>query len=465
MLRRVPGAVTILIVEDKESLRLMLRKTLESEGFAVETADDGTSAMERLRQRRFSMVLTDLRLPGADGISVLKAAIDADPGVPVIVMTAFGTVETAVEAMKLGARDFLSKPVDTDHLLLLVRRATEERALRQENVVLREALHDRVGGPVIIGESPGIRALAEECRKVAQTPATVLLLGDSGTGKELFARAIHHLSPRRDRPFVAINCAAIPDTLLENELFGHEKGSYTGATSCKAGKFELAQSGTLFLDEIGDLSQAVQAKLLRVLQEHSFERIGGTITIEVDVRIVAATNRDLQADVSSGRFREDLYYRLSVFPLQIPPLARRRDDIPLLAAHFVDKHGRSFGRPGMRFSEAALQALMAHAWPGNIRELENAVERAIILADGDLIEPQDLGLAGPTSQASQDRLREAVDLSGSLEDAVRRAQAMVETMKIREALEACGGNRTKAAQLLDVSYKTLLNKMRDLEIR
>jgi DNA-binding NtrC family response regulator len=457
--------VTILIVEDKESLRLMLRKTLESEGFAVDTADDGTSALDRLRKRRFSMVLTDLRLPGADGIAVLKAALEADPGVPVIVMTAFGTVETAVEAMKLGARDFLSKPVDTDHLLLLVRRATEERAVRQENLVLREALQDRVGGPVIIGESPSIRSLAEECRRVAQTTATVLLLGESGTGKELFARAIHHLSPRRDRPFVAINCAAIPDTLLENELFGHEKGAYTGAVSSKPGKFELAQSGTLFLDEIGDLSTAVQAKLLRVLQDRTFERVGGTMTVEVDVRIVAATNRDLQGDVTAGRFREDLYYRLSVFPLQIPTLARRRDDIPLLAAHFLEKHARGLGRKGLSFSPEAMAALVAHPWPGNIRELENAIERAMILADRDVIDAGDLGLAPRAPGASEDRLREAVDLGGTLEEAVKRTTSLVEAMKIREALAATGGSRTKAAQLLEVSYKTLLNKMRDLDIR
>ncbi len=456
--------MTILIVEDKESLRVMLRKTLEAEGFAAETADDGPAAIACLRQRRYALVLTDLRLPGADGMAVLRAALDADPDVPVIVMTAFGTVATAVEAMKLGARDFLSKPVDTDHLLLLVRRASEERALRRENMILREALGEG-GGPVIIGDSEAIRSLAAECQRVAQTAATVLLLGDSGTGKELFARAIHWISPRRKGPFVAINCAAIPDTLLENELFGHEKGAYTGATTSKPGKFELAHGGTLFLDEIGDLSHAVQSKLLRVLQERTFERVGGTVTVETDVRIVAATNRDLCADVTAGRFREDLYYRLSVFPLHVPSLAKRKEDIPLLARHFLEKHARSLGRPDMTLSPAALLALQHHSWPGNIRELENAIERAMILADAKLLEPADLGLVAPGPTATQERIREAVDFEGSLSEVVARVTGLAESIKIREALQASGGNRTQAARLLDVSYKTLLNKMRDLDIR
>jgi DNA-binding NtrC family response regulator len=459
------GSVTILIVEDKESLRHMLQVTLEGEGHAVDTAEDGTAAIAKLRGRRYAMVLTDLRLPGADGLKVLAAALEADPEVPVLVMTAYGTVEAAVEAMKLGARDFLSKPVDTDHLLLLVRRAVDERALRLENVVLRDALADRAGAPVIVGESEPLQALARECKRVAGTNATALLLGESGTGKELFARAIHHLSPRRDKPFVAINCAAIPDNLLENELFGHEKGAYTGAHSVKVGKFELAHGGTLFLDEIGDLSTAVQSKLLRVLQDHSFERVGGTITIEVDVRIVAATNKDLRAEVGRGGFREDLFYRLSVFPLHVPPLARRREDIPLLARHFIEKHGRALGRKGLELAEDGLEALLAHSWPGNIRELENALERALILADGPRITAADLNLVAPDAGAEADRVRGTFDLSGTLQESVAKATARIEEIKIREALEACGGNKTKAAQALDVSYKTLLNKMRDLDIR
>jgi DNA-binding NtrC family response regulator len=458
--------VSLLIVEDKESLRLMLRKTLESEGHAVDTATDAPQAIERLRTRRYALVLTDLRLPSGDGLDVLRAALASDPEVPVIVMTAYGSIEVAVEAMKAGARDFLSKPVEPDHLLLLVRRITEARSLRQENLVLKDALQDRVGAPTIIGESEEIRAVARECQRVAQTNATALLLGESGTGKELFARAIHALSPRADRPFVAINCAAIPDTLLENELFGHEKGAYTGAHAAKMGKFELASTGTLFLDEIGDLSAAVQAKLLRVLQDRTFERVGGTLTIEVDVRIVAATNKDLQTEVSAGRFREDLFYRLSVFPVRIPPLSRRRSDIPLLARHFVQKYARQLGRPGVTLDDGAARALEQHDWPGNIRELENTIERAMILCDRPVVTAADLGLRSSVDTAvAADRLRDAFDLSGSLQQVAARATNLVEAMKIRDVLASCGGNKTRAAQALDVSYKTLLNKMRDLDIR
>jgi DNA-binding NtrC family response regulator len=462
--RTAEAPVSILIVEDKDSLRRMLRKTLEAEGHEVEEAADGQEAQGLLRSRRFSLVLTDLKLPKADGIEVLKAALAADAEVPVVVMTAFGTLEVAVEAMKLGARDFLSKPVEPDHLLLLVERITEQRRLRQENLVLRDALATRQGAPEIVGDSPEILRVAEDCRRVAATNATVLLLGESGTGKELFARAIHHLSTRRDGPFVALNCAAIPETLLENELFGHEKGAYTGAGDTRQGKFELAHGGTLFLDEIGDLSAPVQAKLLRALQERNFERVGGTITIDVDVRIVAATNRDLQADVAAGRFREDLYFRLAVFPVEIPPLSRRKGDVSVLARSFLSRIAKRLGRPGLSFSVEALAALEAHDWPGNVRELENTIERAGILTDGPKIETADLGLGG-ASGGAKDRIRDVVDFEGGLADVTARAAALVESLKIRDALDETGGNKTKAAQLLNVSYKTLLNKMRDLGLR
>jgi len=309
--------------------------------------------------------------------------------------------------------------------------------------------------------------MVQVCRrieKVAPTGASTLVLGESGTGKELMARALHDLSPRRDGPFIAINCAAIPETLLENELFGHEKGAYTGATSTKIGKFELAGSGTLFLDEIGDMSASVQAKLLRVLQERTFERVGGTQTIEVDVRIVAATNRDLAEEVQRGRFREDLFYRLSVFPIRIPPLVERPADIAPLARHFVERLGRQLGRPGLELSDEALRTLQAHDWPGNVRELENALERAAILADETTIRPEDLALA-PARGGARERIRELVDWDGTMQEVAGRAAALVEELKIREALAETGGNKTQAAKLLDVSYKTLLNKMRDLGIR
>src|SRR2546423_12399854 len=314
----------LLIVEDKESLALMLRETVASEGLEADVASNGADAMRILAQgRRYFAVLTDLRLPGADGIAILKQARESDPDVPVIVMTAFGTIENAVEAMKLGAFDFVQKPIDVDHLLLLLRRCREMRELLYENLLLKEEFQQRYRLPAIIGDSPRIVEVSNAIQRVAPTDSTVLLQGESGTGKELFARAIHQLSPRRDRPFVAINCAAIPDTLVENELFGHEKGAYTGASARQLGKFELADSGTIFLDEIAELGLGVQAKILRVLQERRFERIGGTVPIDVDVRVICATNRNVAEEVREGRFRDDLYFRINVFPVTVQPLRAR----------------------------------------------------------------------------------------------------------------------------------------------
>jgi DNA-binding NtrC family response regulator len=457
----------ILVVEDKDSLRTMLRRTLESEGYEVAEAADGEEAFRLLDARRFAAVLTDLRLPGHDGLAVLERARERDPRIPVIVLTAYGTVEKAVEALKGGAYDFLSKPVDTDHLLHLLGRALERRRLETEVLLLREEFSDRLGAPRIVGESPELKAVSLEIQKVAGTDATVLLLGESGTGKELFARVIHHLSPRKDGPFLAINCAAIPDNLLENELFGHEKGAFTGAAGTKLGKMELAAGGTVFLDEVGDLSPAVQAKILRVLQERSFERVGGNTTLEVDVRVVAATNKDLQALVDGGGFREDLYFRLSVFPVTIPPLRDRSSDIPLLVDHFVERCGREMGRAGVRVSGEARRMLEGHDWPGNVREMENCIERAVILCEGDEIRPADLALPvpGEALEGEQvERLREMVDFDGSLQEVAGRAARMAERVKIRQALEETKGNKSAASRLLGVSYKTLLNKIKDLDL-
>src|SRR5688500_13252938 len=321
----------LLIVEDKESLAEMLRETASADGFEPEIASNGTQAMRWLAEgRRYVAVLTDLRLPGADGIAVLRQAKESDPDCPVIVMTAFGTIENAVEAMKLGAYDFVQKPVDVDHLSILLRRCREERELRHENLLLKDEFQKRSRLPGIVVDSAPIVEVSHAIQRVAPTDSTVLLQGESGTGKELFARAIHQLSPRRDRPFVAINCAAIPATLIENELFGHEKGSFTGASGRQLGKFELADTGTIFLDEIGDLGSGVQAKILRVLQERRFERIGGTTSIDADVRIICATNRNLEENVKHGRFREDLYFRINVFPVTGPPLRARRENIAAL---------------------------------------------------------------------------------------------------------------------------------------
>ncbi|HEU4400987.1 MAG TPA: sigma-54 dependent transcriptional regulator, partial [Candidatus Polarisedimenticolia bacterium] len=319
------GADRILVVEDKESLRAVLRQTLEAEGFGVEEAPDGRAALEKIRRDRFAMVVTDLRLPRADGHEVLKAAVVADPEMPVILMTAYGTIRDAVSAMKEGAYDYLEKPVDNDHLLALIRRALEHRSLKRENLLLKERFAADLESPAILGESEALQRALDQVRRVAPTDATVLLEGESGSGKELFARAVHHQSGRKAQSFFAINCAAIPEGLLESELFGYEKGAFTGASGSKRGKFEIADRGTLFLDEIGDLSQALQGKVLRVIEQKSFERVGGTQTRTVDIRLVAATNKDLKALVASGAFRQDLFFRLSVFPIAVPPLRDRRD--------------------------------------------------------------------------------------------------------------------------------------------
>jgi len=455
----------VLLVEDRDSLRVMLRSALEAEGFSVEEAADGARAIKALGTGRYLAVVTDLKLPGADGHEVLAAARDADPNLPVIVMTAYGTIEDAVGAIKGGAFDFLPKPVEPDHLVLLLRRAVERKALLEENLLLKEEFAERLGFPRIIGESPALVEVSRQIQKAAPTDATILIEGESGTGKELFARAVHHLSPRKDAPFVAINCAAIPETLIENELFGHEKGAYTGAATARPGRIELADRGTLFLDEIGELSPAVQAKLLRVLQERTFERVGGNRTLSVNVRVVAATNRDLRRATAKGAFREDLYFRLAVVVLTVPPLRERRGDIPALAAHFLERYRRELGRERLAYSAAATEALKAHAWPGNVRELANCVERAAILTDGDLIEPLHLGLGGAVRGGDEiEELCRAVTAEGSLDEVGAGARDLAETVAIRRALDRAGGNKARAAQLLDVNYKRLLARIRDLGI-
>jgi DNA-binding NtrC family response regulator len=378
--------------------------------------------------------------------------------VPVIVMTAFGSIDEAVQAMKDGAHDFLQKPVDSNHLLLLVERALEQARLRTENVLLREEWSRRYGFPRILGESEVLKRAVGETQRVAQTEATVLLLGESGTGKELFARAVHHLSPRRDKPFVAINCAAIPETLIENELFGHERGAFTGANDRRQGKFELASGGTVFLDEIGELPLAVQGKLLRAIEEKVVDRIGGRAPVAVDVRVVAATNRDLKAAVDNGQFRGDLFFRLAVFPIEVP-LRERDEDIVLLARHFASAVGRELRGREAQLSPEAIVALQQHHWPGNVRELENAIERACIISDTLVLEPGDLGLT--PSRADADETLAQLDLSGTLSDVAHRALGIVERKKILAALAANQGNKSKTAEDLGVSYKTLLNKIRD----
>jgi DNA-binding NtrC family response regulator len=451
----------ILLVEDKESLRRVLRLTLEHAGYSVTEAADARAASSQITRVPHKIVLTDLRMPNGSGLDVLRAAKNADSDVPVIVMTAYGSIDEAVQAMKDGAHDFLQKPVDSNHLLLLVDRALEQSRLRTENILLREEWSKHYGFPRILGESEAIKGAVGETQRVAQTEATVLLLGESGTGKELFARAVHHLSNRRDKPFVAINCAAIPETLIENELFGHERGAFTGAGDRRLGKFELASTGTVFLDEIGELPLTVQGKLLRAIEEKSIDRIGGKATIPVDVRIVAATNKDLRTAADKGEFRSDLFFRLAVFPIDIPPLRERGDDIILLARHFAAELGKELRGREATLSESSVQALRSHRWPGNVRELENTIERACILADSAELQPKDLGLYVDTQ-------REATafgfDLSGTLNEAAERAVRMVERQKIADALAQCDGNKTRAAEVLAVSYKTLLTKIKDYNL-
>ena len=372
----------LLLVEDKSELRGMLRKALERFGYDVDEAADGSAAIQKIRQRRYLLVLSDLKMPGASGLDVLRETKQADATIPVLLLTAYGSIDEAVTAMKEGAFDFLQKPIDLDHLKLLVQRAAREQELLRENLLLREEYTARYGLPRIIGEHASIREAGQQIQRVAITDSTVLLLGESGTGKELFARAIHHLSQRRDHPFVALNCAAIPEGLVENELFGHERGAFTGAGARKIGKLDLAHRGTLFLDEIAELPLPSQAKLLRVLEEKRFDRVGGTQLVEVDARIVVATNRDLRRAVEVKVFREDLYFRVSAVPITIPPLRERGDDVLLLADHFLDKFSREFRKAGLRLAPAARERLLNYPWPGNVRELQNTMERAAILSNG-----------------------------------------------------------------------------------
>ena len=456
----------ILLVEDKDSLRAMLRAALEEQGQQVIEARDEAEAVARLQDSRIDLVLSDLRLTSGDGFGVLRAAKEFDSDLPVIVMTAYGSIQDAVQAMKEGALDFLAKPVDLDHLHLLVGRALAQRRLAAEHQLLKEELAARRGAPTIIGDDPSVKRVSNALARAADSGATVLLLGESGTGKELYARTLHALGSRSSGPFVAINCAAIPETLLETELFGHEKGAFTGATARKPGRFELAHRGTLFLDEIGDLPLALQAKILRVLEDKRFERVGGTQSLQVDVRVVAATNRQLKAAVAARQFREDLYFRLSVFPIEIPPLRERGKDLETLARYFIDRFSRDVKNRPLKLSDAAFEALRAYRWPGNVRELQNCIERAVILSDGDTIHPRHLNLSFSDTSAEEpvaDPWR-GIDLSGTLADASRRVLAEVERRKVLAALAESEGQKPRAADLLGVSYKTLLQKMKDLRL-
>jgi len=449
----------LLLVEDKAGMRDMLTRSLTREGYEVTAHEDGERGIAALYEQPFDIVLTDLKLPGRDGQEVLKAAKAVHPDLPVVVMTAYGSIETAVTAMREGAYDFITKPFDPDHLVLVLNKAAETRRLVTENRVLRQTAR-HVGAPRIIGSSRALADAREKAVKVAGAGTTVLLTGESGTGKELFAQLIHAESPRRAGPFVAVNCAAVPHQLLESEFFGHEKGAFTGADARRMGKFELAAGGTVFLDEIGDMDLALQAKLLRVLQDGEVVRVGGERAVPLDVRVVAATNQDLPTRIATGRFREDLFYRLSAFPVRIPPLRERREDVPALVAHFVRHFAGELGRTVTGVAPEVLAALSAYDWPGNVRELQNCVERAVILSSGPVVDQVDLGdTARPPDGGAP-----VIPLDAPLQEIAAAATRHYETLRIRQVLDETGGNKSQAAQILKVSYKTLLTKIKDYAI-
>jgi DNA-binding NtrC family response regulator len=457
-------AADVLVVEDRDSLRTMLRLALESAGYGVLEARDQPEAEAYLRTRLPAVVITDLRLPSGDGLGVLRAVKAAESSVPVVVMTAYGGVQDAVAAMKDGALDFLAKPVDPEHLRLVVARAVAQQRLVREHERLQQEAAERRGAPAIIGAAPALMKALQAMQRAAATGVTVLVEGESGTGKELFARALHAWSPRASGPFVAINCAAIPETLLESELFGYEKGAFTGAVQRKLGRIELAHKGTLFLDEIGELAPSLQAKLLRVLESHEFERVGGTATIRADLRLVAATNRDLRAEVAAHRFRDDLFFRLSVVPITVPPLRERGDDVLRLAQHVLERQARAAGRPTPVLDEGAREALLAYHWPGNVRELQNCLERAAILADGAVIHARHLrlvdGAVAAVPAPAPARAADDLDLTGTLAEVVERAQRAAERRKIEAALAEASQDLHRAARQLDLPFRELIAKMR-----
>ncbi|HEY0093464.1 MAG TPA: sigma-54 dependent transcriptional regulator [Archangium sp.] len=455
----------ILVIDDEANLRKVLAAMLRRDGFDVTVAADGEQGLAEFHKNGADIVVTDLVMPKAGGMEVLRAVNAANPDVPVIIITAHGTVDSAVEAIKAGAFDYVTKPYEQAELSAVIAKAAKAHDIAQRSVRA-----DAKARAAIIGESPQLQDVFKIIDKVADTPSTVLINGESGTGKELIASALHGASSRRDKPFIKINCAAIPHNLLESELFGYERGAFTGAVTSKPGRFELADGGTLFLDEIGEIPVEMQVKLLRALQEGEFERVGGIKTTRVDVRLIAATNRDLQAEIEAGRFRKDLYYRLAVVPIVLPPLRERRADIPMLAGHFVEKYNRKLNKKIEGISDDAMALLQAYNWPGNIRELENLIERVLLFADGpsitarDLPEPVRQGSGTPAPALPAAHL-EASTGEGGLKDIVRMKAAELEKDLITKALEETGGNVTRAARLLQISRKSLQTKMKEFGLR
>ena len=448
----------ILIVDDEKNQREMLEGFLRKQGYGAQAVEDGQKALEYFRGGSFDLVLTDYRMPGMDGVQLLREIKRLNPEGVVVIMTAYGTVSTAVAAMKKGAYDYLTKPIDLDELLLLIQRVEREASLGRENRELKEQLRARFKVDFIVSTSRRMEEALNLVGRVAQSQATVLILGESGTGKELIARAIHYSSPRVEKPFVKMNCAALPENLLESELFGHEKGAFTGAVARRIGRFEQADQGSIFLDEIGDLSPSLQMKLLRVLQEKEFERVGSNQTIQTDVRVIAATNRILEAAIQKGGFREDLYYRLNVVTISLPPLRERKEDIPALIEHFLKKYNRENNKKVGSLSKEARDLLIQYDYPGNVRELENIIERAVVLCRGEILTTQDLplNLRDVKMEAFLERAKRGRSLPDALEE--------IERQEIVKALEKFSGVQTKAAEDLGIRERVLRYKMKKHKI-
>jgi two-component system response regulator HydG len=446
----------ILVVDDEASHRKMIEAVLSDEGYEIKQADDGQTAIDAVKKEFYDLVLMDIRMSAVGGIEALKQIKEISPAIPIIIMTAYASVDTAVNALKSGAYDYLTKPLDIDELKILVQKTLRYHQLEKENIYLKERLNDRFDFSNIIGRSPAMKKLFETTALVAPSEATVLIFGESGTGKELIANAIHQNSPRKERPLITVNCAALPETLLESELFGHEKGSFTGAIARKQGRFQLAHHSSIFLDEVAEMAPATQAKILRVLQEREFEPLGSTQTIKVDTRVIAATNKNLEEEIKKGRFREDLYYRLNVVSLEVPPIRERREDISLLADFFLKRYAEKNKRILKGFTPRAMDLLMRYDWPGNVRELENVVERAVIMARGEMITPAEfpdiLQELDPEVKATY------VDLSPG------RTLKDVEKDMIIRTLEETAGNRTHAAKILGISRRTLQLKLKEYGI-
>lgn len=455
---------SVLVVDDEPVQAAILGEILRAEGLEVAIQTDSEQALQLAQNQSFDLVISDLKMPKLDGIELLQQLRKLHPDLTVIITTAYGTIETAVRAMRAGAFDYVMKPFSKEELLITVQRALKHRQIVRENVYLKEELGFQPGAPPLIGTSAAMRAVHDMAAKIAQNDkATVLIQGETGTGKDLVARLIHQLSPRKDAPFIVVNCAAIPDGLMESEFFGHEKGAFTGAAFAKPGRFELAHGGTLFLDEVAELNASLQGKLLRVLQTREFERVGGTRTRRVDVRIIAATNKDLREEVRTHRFREDLFYRLNIVPITLPPLRDRKEDIPALAEFFLKKNQAEKQRHVV-FSPDATRALMEYDYPGNVRELENVVERALILAHGTVITPRELRLERPAPDHLTPQAPKAPSAEATLLEIGRRAAEEAEKAAILDALRKTHWNRVKTAEALKVDYKTLRLKIRRYQL-